>query len=54
MARWIQLGAVSDLVDWCDEMRAHWPAQTEALNMIRRLALKGDFEAISRELAQMR
>lgn len=54
LAHWVQLGAVSDLVDWCDEMRMHWPAQSDVLNMIRQLALKGDFEAINRELAQMR
>lgn len=53
LAYWVQIGAVSDLVDWCDDMTAQWPAQAEALSMIRRLALKGDFEAVTRALAQM-
>ncbi|MGB2130249.1 MAG: ATP-binding protein [Marinobacterium sp.] len=53
LAYWVQIGAVSDLVDWCDDMTAQWPAQAEALSMIRRLALKGDFEAVTRALRQM-
>ncbi|NWO04278.1 MAG: response regulator [Alteromonadaceae bacterium] len=50
LEQWLELGAVTDLVEWCNETAASCPADQELAERIFPLAERGDFSGIKRVL----
>ena len=46
LALWLELGAVTDIIEWCDELTARNPDLATRMDEIRSFAECGDFASI--------
>lgn len=47
LEQWIELGAVSDIVDWCNRFKTNHPQHQDLANRIASMAVRGDFYSIT-------
>ncbi|MGM0449418.1 MAG: ATP-binding protein [Pseudomonadota bacterium] len=51
---WCTLGAVTDIIEWCDALEDQFPEQTPLARELRELAERGDFNSINDRIAALR
>lgn len=51
LSQWVALGAVTDMIEWCDEMLQKYPQLSAYIDDIRQPAERGDFSTVKQQVA---